>query len=157
MKSDPDGMLHQALNTEDFPMPDYQNEFTSGARGFLGRVTDQEHWRQVLSDSGVDRFALSGPAYLGSTMLFRAGDPEAARKLWSTILEPAFPGPVEPPASRVPGTRCGEGTADSLHDKKRYRCAIVYRRHVATVDSDQLADVYQRAAAQYALMANSTW
>ncbi|MGV9663554.1 DUF7373 family lipoprotein [Nocardia niigatensis] len=84
---------------------------------------------------------------------------QAARKLWSAILDPAYPSRVDAPP-KVPDTRCGEAPAVdgySGSDVKRYHCAIRYRRHVPTVDSDQFTDVYQRAAAQYALMANSTW
>ncbi|MVU78895.1 hypothetical protein GPX89_16785 [Nocardia sp. ET3-3] len=153
---DPDGMLRQTLNVDGFGIPDNESQFASGERGLLHQVSDQDHWRRVLSDNGVDRFALSGMPFEGSTMLLRARDPEAARKLWSTILEPLYPGQVDAPP-KVPDARCGEGKQDTLNDKKRFRCAITYRRYVATVDSDQLSDVYQRAAAQYALLANSTW
>ncbi|AYF76635.1 hypothetical protein D7D52_25625 [Nocardia yunnanensis] len=153
---DPAGLLRQSLNPNGFGMPDFTSEFASGPRGFLHRIGDQDHWRRVLSDSKVDAFALSGSAYEGATMMFRAADPQTAHTLWSTILEPAFPGAVDAPP-KVPGARCGEGQSDTLTDKHRYRCAITYRRFVATVDSDQLADAYQRAAAQYALLANSTW
>lgn len=86
---------------------------------------------------------------------------QAARKLWSAILDPAYPSRVDAPP-KVPDTRCGEAPAVNVDgysgsDVKRYRRAIRYRHYVATVDSDQFTDVYQRAAAQYALMANSTW
>ncbi|MTE11618.1 DUF7373 family lipoprotein [Nocardia aurantiaca] len=162
LKWDPDGMLRQQLNPDGFGLPYFESEFSGGERGFLHRVNDQEHWRRVLADSGVDRFALSGFDFEGPSLLFRARDADAARTLWSAILGTAYPGAVDAPP-KVPGARCGEGPVAYDVDGyvetkvKRYRCAIVYRRYVATVDSDQLADVYQRAAAQYALMANSTW
>ncbi|MEC3954961.1 hypothetical protein VMT65_18110 [Nocardia sp. CDC153] len=156
LKWDPDGMLRQVLNPNGFGIPDYDSEFVSGERGFLHRVNDQSRWRQLVSDGGVDRFALSGSAFEGPSLLFRARDPEAARRFAAESLGTAFPGAVDAPP-KVPDTQCGEGKSDTLNDKKRYRCAIAYRRFVATVDSDQLSDVYQRAAAQYALMANSTW
>ncbi|WP_405489326.1 hypothetical protein [Nocardia sp. NBC_00511] len=158
LPNDPDGMLRQTLNPDGFGLPDNDTQITSTARGFLHRVADQAHWEKVMSDAGVDRFSLSGFDFDGPSMVFRARDPRSARALASTILDPAYPGAAEAPA-QVPDVVCGESPplGDGLSEKKRYRCAVTYRRFVATVDSDQITDVHQRAAAQYALLANSTW
>ncbi|MFI1915117.1 hypothetical protein [Nocardia sp. NPDC020380] len=153
---DPDGMLRQTLSVDGLGMPDLTSEAVYEPRGFIQRVKDQSYWQHLLTASGVDRFSLSGYNTAGITMLFRARDPQAAKQLWSAILDPAYPGAADAPPV-VPDAKCGESATKDDLTIKRYRCAVVYRRYVATVESDQLADVQQRAAAQYALMANSTW
>ncbi|GAB2565387.1 DUF7373 family lipoprotein [Nocardia heshunensis] len=156
LKYDPDSMLRQTLNVDAYGIPDYEFQYASGTRGFLHQVKEQKHWRNLLGANGVDSFARSGWSAPGISMLFRAGDAHAAAQLAAAALQPAFPTPAEAPA-QVPDTTCGESKTFDEYSKKRYRCAVRYGRYVALVESNQLTDVHQRAAAQYALMANSTW
>ncbi|MFE3188648.1 hypothetical protein ACFXHA_06535 [Nocardia sp. NPDC059240] len=156
LKDDPDDMLRQTLNIDGMGIPDFESQFASSTRGFLHHVTDEKYWRNLLGANGVDSYSQSGFSSSGITMLFRARDAHAAAQLSAVALQPAFPGAAEAPP-QVPEATCGEGKTVDDYSKKRYRCAVHYGRYVALVESDQLTDVHQRAAAQYALMANSTW
>ncbi|WP_157513933.1 DUF7373 family lipoprotein [Nocardia concava] len=153
---DADGMLRRTLNTDDNFAPNFLEQAVADQRGFLNRMTDQVFWRRLVTDSGMDRYATSGASYSGSSMLFRTRDARAARQLATAILEHGYSGAADTPAG-IPDTKCGESTAKNKSSVKRYRCMLSYRGYTALVESDQLADVHQRAAAQYALLANSTW
>lgn len=154
---DADGMLRQTLNANDDFAPSFMTQAVADQRGFLHRVSDQDFWRRLVSDFGMDRYAVSGSSYFGATMLFRTRDAQAAQRLSGAILEHGYSGIADAPAG-IPGVKCGESTAKSQYSSaKRYRCVLSYRRYAAVVESDQLTDVAQRAAAQYALLANSTW
>lgn len=156
LPNDPDGMLRRTLNPSGIGIPDFGSQAVFEPRGFLHRMADQDSWRQVLTDQGVDRWAVSGTTISGSSTLFRTRDSAAALRLGSTILERSHPGDATPPPS-VPKAECGESAKENDTDHKRFRCIVAYRQYVATVESDQLGDVHQRAAAQYALLANSSW
>ncbi|MFD6106818.1 hypothetical protein ACFWFQ_29620, partial [Nocardia salmonicida] len=57
------------------------------------------------------------------------------------------------PAPKVPNSTCVENRrADAV---KRFSCLLAYKQYVGIVSSNQLLDAHQRAAAQYALFANS--
>ncbi len=152
LPDDPDQMLRRTLNPDGFGSPSIGQQAALNVRGFLHKVGPQSHWKTVLTDAGVDRFSLS-IAMSSATMLFRARDEDSAGKLITQILARVYPAPAAPPAA-VPDALCGEDPDDD-YKTKRFRCAVTYRQYVATVESDQLADAHQRAAAQYALLANS--
>ncbi|MFD9804756.1 hypothetical protein, partial [Streptomyces sp. NPDC059071] len=85
--------------------------------------------------------------------------------LWSGI-KGSTGGSAESPA-HVPDVFCSTKTTEesgvfwSAYDVKStgtvYVCTLHYDRYVAQVASPQLTDVQQRAAAQYALLANSRY
>ncbi|MGV9409114.1 DUF7373 family lipoprotein [Nocardia sp. NPDC003693] len=153
---DPDGLMRQTLNIQGIGMPDFGQQAVFEQRGYLHRVADQAHWRQLMQENGVDRFAASGASYEGATAMFRTRDADAAIRFGAAVLSANHTGPAEAPAG-VPDTTCGEAPKDTTGGLKRYRCVVAYRQYVAAVQSDQITDVHQRAAAQYALMANSSW
>lgn len=154
---DPDAMLRRTLNSDDILLPDFLSQAVAEPRGFLHRVTDQVFWRKLLGDNNVDRFATSGASYSGASMLFRTRGDEDARRLSAGILEHGYSGVADEPPG-IPDAKCGEvAPSNQSSSAKRYRCVLSYRRYAAVVESDQLGDVHQRAAAQYALLANSTW
>lgn len=150
---DTDGMLRRTLNPDGFGMPDVSSQAVYELRGFLHQVNDQEYWSKVMKDNGVDRFSLSS-SMSNKSMLFRARDPRAAATLLSVILSKSYSGAADAP-SAIPDSVCGESPNKNDYSTKRFRCAVSYRQYVATVEGDQLADAHQRAAAQYALLANS--
>lgn len=152
LPDDPDQMLRRTLNPDAFGAPNVGQQAALTVRGFLHKVGPQGHWKTVLGDAGVDRFSLS-IAMSSANMLFRARDDESAGNLIGQILSRSFPEPAAPPAV-LPNAICGENP-NADYKSKRFRCAVVYRQYVATLESDQLADAHQRAAAQYALLANS--
>ncbi|MGY0503307.1 DUF7373 family lipoprotein [Nocardia sp. FBN12] len=152
LPDDPDQMLRRTLNPEGFGAPNIGDQASFTVRGFLHNVGPQDHWKTVMSEAGVDRFSKS-TSMSSTNMLYRARDGAGASMLASRILERNYPGvAAEPPV--LPEARCGENPKDD-YKTKRFRCAITYRQYVATVESDQLTDAHQRAAAQYALLANS--
>ncbi|MFI9506397.1 hypothetical protein [Nocardia sp. NPDC052566] len=152
---DPDGMLRRTLNLEGFGTPDFQNQLILGQRGFLHETLDQNYWKRLAADVGLDRYALSANGPRNTSKVVRTRDSDAAKTLASKILEQNYPGVADSPAN-VPESKCGEGRSDQFeYQDKRFRCVVRYRQYVATVESAQLTDAHQRAAAQYALLANN--
>ncbi|WP_327143801.1 DUF7373 family lipoprotein [Nocardia sp. NBC_01327] len=155
LPDDPDDMLRQTLSPSAFGIPDPQTEARYELRGFLNQVGDQDYWSRLMKLAGVDRFSKSSEM-ASSSMLYRTRDTAAATKLAGVILDKTYPGPADPPAV-LPNSKCGENPIQDSFEIKRFRCVVTYRQYVATVESDQLDDAHQRAAAQYGLLANSTW
>ncbi|WP_225732327.1 MULTISPECIES: hypothetical protein [unclassified Nocardia] len=149
LPSDPDDILRRTFNPDALGDPYAGNQATYGALGFTNVFgIDRAHWRQVLADTGTDRIGLSD-----GSLLFRTRDDAAAHTLLPEPLSEVYTRPVDPPPG-IPDGRCGEHTSET-DSRKRFRCTVEYRRYVASVDSNQIADVYQRAAAAYAVLANS--
>ncbi|WP_040804483.1 DUF7373 family lipoprotein [Nocardia concava] len=154
---DPSAMLRRTLHPGPFPSPN-ANEVTRTPRGYLHTVENQGPWKQLLDDNKVDLTATTQQGAL----LFRTPDAKSATALWNGI-NALIPGSVEAP----PGVRdvtCVENpkrnTADfslSWNNSDRYLCTLHYDRYVARVASAQLVDAQQRAAAQYALLANAQY
>lgn len=157
---DADHMLRRTLNPGESFRPDFRAMAVAEPRGFLHRVADQAYWRRVATETGMDRYATAGEDYDGPSMLFRARDAQAAKQLAGAVLEHGYSGVADAPAG-FPDGKCGQTVADPAAGlttrNKRFRCTVSYRQYTAVVDSDQIADAHQRAAAQYALFANSTW
>ncbi|WP_330183318.1 hypothetical protein OHB26_06490 [Nocardia sp. NBC_01503] len=152
---DPDGMMRRTLNPNGIGMPDISSQFVSETRGFLNQIADQGHWTRIMKDNGMDRFALSMDMS-NRSMLYRTRDERAAIALAGVILDQTYPDAADAPTA-LPNAKCGESPIKDDYSTKRYRCAVTYGRYMATVEGDQLSDVHQRANAQYALLANSTW
>lgn len=154
LENDPDGMLRRTFNPNAMGLPDPGKQGSYTMQGFLHQVANTALWKQTLTDVGLDRFSLSYAGSFSTSMLFRTRDAEAARRLASTILDGVYPGVADAPAA-LPDAKCGEGKSTDDIEKKRFRCVVTYRNYTATVEADQLRDAHQRAAAQYALLANS--
>ncbi|MCU1645297.1 MAG: hypothetical protein JWN03_5572 [Nocardia sp.] len=152
---DPDDMWRRTLSPSAFGTPDLLTQSRYELRGFLNQVGDQDYWTHLMKLSGVDRFSKSSEM-ASNSMLYRTRDTAAAVKLAGVILDRSYPGPADAPAV-LPNAKCGESTVQDDFETKRFRCVVTYRQYVATVESDQLDDAHQRAAAQYGLLANSTW
>lgn len=152
LEDDQDQMLRRTLNPDGFGSPSIGQQASLTVRGFLHKVGPQAHWSTLLSESGVDRVSQS-TGRGSSSIVYRTRDAEGAGALVGQILERNYPGPADAPAE-LPDARCGENPKAD-YKTKRFRCAVTYRQYVATVESDQLQDAHQRAAAQYALLANS--
>ncbi|MFE3542906.1 hypothetical protein ACFXK0_08050 [Nocardia sp. NPDC059177] len=151
---DPDHLLARTLNPHQIPLPDSNGTHSvSGKQGFLhyidrGLYEDREYTATNLDRMKAERVALSS-----GTVAFKVADPESARR---AVTEKLFPMPFagEAPApAGVPDSACVENATPTA--KNRYSCILAYRSYVAVVGSDQLLDVHQRAAAQYAIFANS--
>ncbi len=158
---DPDAMLRRTLHPDYFHL-DPKNEATHTPRGLIHFVDDQATWKKLFDDNGVDRISTAS----NGGLLMRASDAAAAASLWSEIKGSSTGGSAESPA-HVPDVFCSTKTNEasgvfwSAYDVKStgtvYVCTLHYDRYVAQVASPQLTDVQQRAAAQYALLANSQY
>ncbi|MFD4354833.1 hypothetical protein ACFWPX_19920 [Nocardia sp. NPDC058518] len=155
---DPDGMLRRALNPKVSPSLDDIEYFTLDRIGYYQVNRKQQLNDSLYSEAGADRFTRSW-----GTELVRTRDEEAAKILRDKVVELLVPS-SEPADSvpQLPDTKCAKNTDPRLNDKfvdtgerKRFLCAVQYRRYVAIVDANQIQDAHQRAAAQYALFANS--
>lgn len=169
LDNDPDGMIRRVVNPEKLGVPDVSMLATYEAHGLLHFETDRMAAKDLYIDA--ERVAVSF-AYIASTntytggiaqsfgkgtgrnmsggLLFRARDGDSARSLWSKILD--APDPGQAPAN-VPDSKCA--AVPSERDVNDFVCAVRYRNYVGYVWSTQLLDAQQRAAAQYALLANS--
>lgn len=96
-------------------------------------------------------------AFNGLDALMRFPDPTAARK----SLDKAKKADLEdgmrsvPAPAGVPDIFCGQAPGASAVYPFSLICHVLYGRYVATIFGRQLQDFQQRAAAQYAVLANS--
>ncbi|MGV9663593.1 DUF7373 family lipoprotein [Nocardia niigatensis] len=158
---DPDDMLRRTLHPSSLINPNPDTEITHTARGYLHYVDDQTTWKPLLDNNGVDRVS---EADKGS-LLFRARDPKSAAAVWAAITA-LTPTPAEAPA-KVPDVACADNRDAAANNSNKdyhswntadkYICTVRYDRYVARVASNQLIDAQQKAAAQYALLANSQY
>lgn len=158
---DPDAMQRRTLHPKGWLNPHPIDEATHTPRGYLHYADDQVAWKQLLDDNGVDRISTASSGGL----LFRARDAESAAKLWSGINGAAGAN-AEAPA-KVPDVSCTAKPGDEsgaswwassvAGTSTAYVCTLHYDRYVARVAGPQLVDVQQRAAAQYALLANAQY
>lgn len=88
----------------------------------------------------------------GGAILYQAADSTAARTAWQQLLE--SPDATTQPKG-VPDSKCAQLPDDGTY--RQFSCAVMYHQYVAVVWGRQLADAQQRAAAEYALLANSEW
>ncbi|MFE3026449.1 DUF7373 family lipoprotein [Nocardia tengchongensis] len=156
---DPDAMLRRTLHPAQYVSISADTEITHTPRGYLHYVEAPEVWRPLLDTNGVDRVSTAATGGL----LFRTRDDKSARALWSGISS-LTPSSAESP-DQDPDTTCTRTTTPGIdypwvaysawNHKNKYICTVRYHRYVAQVASDQLVDARQKAAAQYALLANS--
>lgn len=151
LHQDPDGLLVRVIHDQGVVAPpDGQGEVVLTLRGYLNYVQDQSGRLPVLRRAGVDRIAVA-PSAFG----FRAADDAAAVRFVTESAElgnAADRRAVDPPTD-VPGAACVQ---DYVAPKDaQFRCFVAYRRYAALVLGSRLWETQQRAAAQYALLANS--
>ncbi|MFI6167177.1 hypothetical protein ACIBCN_10335 [Nocardia sp. NPDC051052] len=151
LRQDPDGVLVRVMHDGGVVhAPDGQGEVVLTLRGYLNYVQDQPGRLPVLQRAGVDRVAVTPDAFG-----FRARDDAAAAQFVSESAElgnVVDRRAVDPPAD-VPGASCVQ---DYVAQKPaQFRCFVSYRRYAALVLGGRLWETQQRAAAQYALLANS--
>ncbi|MFC6009695.1 DUF7373 family lipoprotein [Nocardia lasii] len=163
LDQDPDGVIRRVLDpgTHFFASPAFDTSrktIVVGPRAFLHITEDRREWQRVLDLGGVDRIGMIHDGAL----LLRARDPRAAEQVWEARKDlpttTPMPGPVD-----VPDTYCFDNPEEDspaepfVSIEHRHLCVLRYDRYVAVVMSNQVADVHQRAAAQYALLANSAY
>ncbi|MFF3224914.1 hypothetical protein ACFYV7_19135 [Nocardia suismassiliense] len=166
---DPEGVIRRVLNPTKNGVPSVGSLAAYELQGFLHWQTDRTAAKNLYAHG--ERFVLSGAyspstnsyttgiaqsfgkgvgRFLDGAILIRTRDIGAAQALWSAILDAPDTGQAPP---RVPDSKCAEIPSDRY--VKDWVCTVRYRNYVGYVWSTQLQDSQQRAAAQYALLANS--
>ncbi|MBF6446953.1 hypothetical protein IU429_04680 [Nocardia elegans] len=147
---DPDHMLTRVFHGFWIPEvggvlgPEEDVVYTDHA--FLHFQSDLPGRAAVIHKAGVDRVAVASQA-----LLFRARDEAAAQQFLVDVGTPKNKAKDVPPPRGVPGAICSQNETGMY----KFQCYVSYRRYVAQVKSEQLIDVQQRAAAQYALLAKN--
>ncbi|WP_456093892.1 DUF7373 family lipoprotein [Nocardia suismassiliense] len=166
---DPEGVIRRVLNPDKNGVPSVGSLAAYELQGFLHWQTDRTAAKNLYAHG--ERFILSGAyspstnsytsgiaqsfgkgigRFLDGAILIRTRDIDTAQTLWSMILDAPDTGQAPP---RVPDSKCAEIPSDRY--VKDWVCTVRYRNYVGYVWSTQLQDAQQRAAAQYALLANS--
>ncbi|MBO0854246.1 MAG: hypothetical protein J2P18_10805, partial [Nocardia sp.] len=97
-------------------------------------------------------------AKTSDALVLRTADNNSAHKAVTDRILLETGGVAADTVPKVADSACVErADPDPMVDEKRYTCLVAYRNYIGYVDSEQLLDAHQRAAAQYALFANSQW
>ncbi|GAA5081681.1 DUF7373 family lipoprotein [Nocardia iowensis] len=148
---DPDQLLSRALNPNKFERPDIGSQALYRVRGIVQHADDLSVATPRFRAMNADRFAVSD-----GTIVARTSDSAAAKRIVAERLMPAPVSHDTDPPPNVPDSACVENKRDPLDfGIKRFTCAVAYRQFAGFVTGNQLLDVHQRAAAQYAIFANS--
>ncbi|MFC9996229.1 hypothetical protein [Nocardia sp. NPDC127526] len=150
---DPGGLLARTVTRDrSVRVPEVNTFAVYGINDFVHRAGDQARWASLFGRSGTDAIA-----YLNDDTLLRARDPDAAQTLAAglTALFRDNYIRIDGP-SGVPDVIC-MSVEDAANPENYWvnKCFVVYRRYVAMLNGDDRGDLLQRAAAQYALLANS--
>ncbi|MFB7878026.1 hypothetical protein ACFC06_22490 [Nocardia sp. NPDC056064] len=167
---DPEGMKRRVLNPAKLGVPNVGSMATYNLQGFLHFQSDREaakklfgevelftfgegysSWTFSYSKGVAQGFGTGSGELLDGSMVFRNRDDESAQRLWSALIP-------EPDAAMtpngVPDSKCSEVPRPGS-SAKMFACIVRYRNYVGRVWTTQPEDARQRAAAQYAVLANS--
>ncbi|QIS06373.1 hypothetical protein F5X71_32310 [Nocardia brasiliensis] len=151
LQQDPDRVLTRTLHPAGtVDPPDGQGEVVLSLRAYLNYILDQSGRYPVLRRAGVDRVAMTP-----SVFVFRTRDAAAAQRFVTESVEldnPADRRAFDPPED-VPDARCLQSY--NVTKSAQFRCFVAYHEYAALIIGQQLLDTQQRAAAQYALFANT--
>lgn len=151
---DPDQMLGRMFVEAGQPVV---SEFTGtlGVRGSALCADSVARKDGLFGEAGVDRCAVTQ-----GSQLLRAKDNAAATALLPKLVQAGTDQYIErevPAPANVPNVQCFEQKKEVWADTERLRfqCGVSYDRYVAWVNSADENDVRQRAASQFAILANS--
>lgn len=152
---DPEYMISRALNPDkNTTIGFYDENAAYGPRGVMHYMPYRSQAKQAFTAMNAVKFARTDAA-----LVVRTKDDASADK---AVHDRLTPQPHQSAAAAVPkiaDSACVENDTktDIFANRKRFTCIVAYRNYVGYVESDQLIDAHQRAAAQYALLANSQW
>ncbi|WP_280274365.1 DUF7373 family lipoprotein [Nocardia wallacei] len=157
---DPFGILRKTLHPDDLFGVGMPAEMWLSDRAYLHFVDDKKAAREIFRKTGVDAIGVVQNGIASdnnAAVAWRTRDSASAAML-SDYFRGRSKRPVDSPP-KVPDTFCSEnvGFQPSSFTARNYNCVVRYDRFVSKVSSSQLVDTQQRAAAQYALFANSSW
>ncbi|MEV0684103.1 hypothetical protein AB0I35_09575 [Nocardia sp. NPDC050378] len=104
----------------------------------------------MITDNGVDLYASDGAD------VYRARDIAGAQAVRDELGGLTRKFTAADPPKNLPSAKCKEYIGRNQRFAIRFYCAVSYDRYAAYVWSNQLLDVQQRAAAQYALLVNAS-
>lgn len=150
---DPDGLLARAVVRVGAPTTPDRDVFAAyGPTDFIENAEDATGRQRLVDETGLDSIAVAD-----SSTVLRVRDAVAGARLITGLIAGSSDtyDPTSAPA-QVPGARCLQ--LDSKGDairQSRFRCFVTHGRYVEVVVGDDRSDVNRRAAAAYALLANS--
>ncbi|MGW5514108.1 DUF7373 family lipoprotein [Nocardia africana] len=171
----PDDMMRRVINPNKYYLPRNGSLATYEERGFLQLQTDRAEAKALYESTHIDRFAVSDAYSLmsrdfnaggnaqafgkgimrnvdGGAIVYRSADQSSARDAYDKLLTDTD---ARSTPKNLPNSKCKQLPDNGYY--RQFTCAIQYRNYVAVTWSRQLDDAQQRAAAEYALMANSEW
>ncbi|MBO0854244.1 MAG: hypothetical protein J2P18_10795 [Nocardia sp.] len=147
---DPDYLLSRALNTKRSGRPnDSDGNLVVGGHGIRHFMPN----RKSAAD-GLAALKVSAAASTSDALVLRTADTNTAHK---AVTDRILLKPNSPATDAVPKVADSACVKNDGSNGNRYSCLVAYHNYVGYVFSDQLLDAHQRAAAQYALFANSQW
>lgn len=152
---DPNYLLSRALNTGQSGRPQYGDDNgVFGPHGIVHYMPDRKAAAQSVAALKGAEFAKTSDA-----LVLRSEDAASAKKAVTDRVTFQGGGPAVDAVPQITDSACVENSTRNtdFSGPKRYTCIVAYRNYVGYVTSNQLVDVHQRAAAQYALFANSQW
>ncbi|WP_063008326.1 DUF7373 family lipoprotein [Nocardia kruczakiae] len=171
----PDDLMRRVINPNKYYLPRNGSLGSYEERGFLQLQTDRAAAKALYESTHVDRFAVSDAYSLmsrdfnsggnaqafgkgimrnvdGGAIVYRTAGQSSAREAYDKLL--TDPDTRSTPKN-LPNSKCKQLPDNGYY--RQFTCAIQYRNYVAVTWSRQLDDAQQRAAAEYALLANSEW
>ncbi|WP_280255618.1 DUF7373 family lipoprotein [Nocardia wallacei] len=157
---DPFGIFRKTFHPNDLFGVGIPGEMWLSDRAYLHFVDDKKATREIFRKTGVDAIGVVQNGISSdnnAAVAWRTRDFASAATL-SDYLRGKSKRLVDSPP-KMPDTFCSEnvGFQPSSFTARNYNCTVRYDRFVGKVSSSQLLDAQQRAAAQYALFANSSW
>ncbi|MGY0503309.1 DUF7373 family lipoprotein [Nocardia sp. FBN12] len=151
---DPDHLLMRTLNPDQLANPEGAGYYlVTGKHGILHYAGDQLPTDRHYIDEQLTKMSAQQVALSWGSIGIRTPDEQTARR---AVNEKMFPWQVEAEAAappNLPDSACIENKRPGA--SKRFSCIVAYNEYVGIVSGNQLLDAHQRAAAQYALFANS--
>ncbi|MET8424095.1 hypothetical protein [Nocardia sp. NPDC004860] len=143
---DPDRLLARTLVTDrDHRTVDPDNFAVFPANWLILPSDDMAYWTKLVSDGGADEMSSAD-----GNFVIRLRDGKASADfvtgMISNLQESTTSGP-----DKVPDVKCVHRTSD----KSPSRCYVSYKQYVGVVNGTNDSDAQKKAAAQYALLANS--
>lgn len=121
-----------------------------GLRGLLHVAPDRMTARTSYTAMSATRFGTAG-----ESIVVRTESYDSARKAVTDKLFPFATVRAADPVPNIPDSACAVTAEKFGHARfERFVCVVAYHNYVGIVNSDQLIDVHQRAAAQYSILAN---
>lgn len=151
LRWDPDHLSSRILNFDNStPRPSYTSRrIVTGRQGMLHFAKNREVAKTSLAALDSDALGVHEDA-----MVARTPDAATARKIVADLTVPYEKVRVAAAPANVPDAACAE-TKEPRFRNGHYTCVVAYHEYVGFVSAAKIDDVHQRAAAQYALFANS--